>query len=314
MKGANRFFFSALALAALTSASFASLYSDNFDSDHTASYKVNHGPTDDHVNFFFDYSTLGIPTAPHSVGGTTRGLMLYSNTTGGVLGGPSVSPLGLSLTGDYVFKADVWMNFLGPAPAGGSGTTQVAGMGVLTNGTTAQYPGFANGIYFMTTNDGGSSADWRAYAPGHVTSYQDGDPVYYATTRNSSNTYYATKFLGDTPPAAQTALFASQTGKAQAGCIAFAWHESTITKKGNLVTWDVDGLKIATIDITTVSTGGTNISFNYSDTNNGVSTAANSFLTTAIFDNARVESVPEPGTMALLGLGVAAMARKRCKK
>jgi len=314
MKGATRLFLSTLAIASLASASFASLFSDDFDSDHTANYAVNHGPTDDTVNFSFDYSSLGIPSAPHSVGGTTRGLMMYSNTTKAVLGGPSISPLGLSLSGDYVFKADVWMNFLGPMPGGGSGTTQAGGMGVLTNGTSAQYPGVANGVYFLTTNDGGSSADWRAYAPGHVASYQDGDPVYYATTRNSSNSYYASKFLGDAPPAAQAALWATQTGAAQAGCIAFAWHESTITKIGNLVTWDVDGLKIATIDITTVTTGGTNISFNYSDTNGSVSTSPNSFLTTAIFDNAHVESVPEPGTMALLGLGVATVIRKRVKK
>ncbi len=301
-----------LGILGLVAIGSASLFSENFDADHTANWTVNDGPTDDHVNFFFDYSTLGIPSAPNSAGGSTRGLMMYANATAGIFGGFSVSPTGQNFTGDYRVTADIWMNFLGPAPAGGSGTTQLGGMGIGSSGTYANWPGNADGVYFMTTNDGNSSADWRAYSSAAVAGYQNGDPVYYAATRNASDPYYAS-LGGDAPPAAQTTLYASQTGNAQAGCIAFAWHQSIIDVKGGFATWTIDTLPIATVDLSTVTLSGGNIVLNYSDTNSSKSTDPNSFLTTAIFDNVNVESVPEPGTMALLGLGAVALIKRRRK-
>ena len=41
----------------------APLYSQNFEVDDTANWTVNKGPatTDEAHNFFFDYSTVGIP-------------------------------------------------------------------------------------------------------------------------------------------------------------------------------------------------------------------------------------------------------------
>jgi hypothetical protein len=299
-------------------ASAQPLFSDDFDVDHTANWQINNGPTDSDVNVFFDYSTLGIPSAPRSVGGTTRGMRFLVNQSNGIFGGVSASPIGQSFTGDYKVTADVWLNFIGPAPAGGSGTTQVAGMGVMTAGTTPQWPGGTqDSVYFMTTLDGGSSADWRAYSPAAGTSYPDGSPVYFATTRNSSNPYYSV-LGGGTPPPAQTGMWASQTGAAQAGCIAFAWHEMLITKTGNVILFTVKNpangvsLDIARVDITGMNgLGGTNIHLAMSDTNAGSSTDPNNFLNAAIFDNVRV--VPEPATLAALGIGVAALLRRRRK-
>ncbi len=297
---------SMLSMAAIGS---SQLYSDNFDTDTSANWTVNNGPSDGTATFSFDYSTYGIPSAPGS-GGTTRGLRMMANQSGGIFSGLSVSPNGQSFSGDYLLRADVWMNFVGPAPAGGSGTTQLGGMGIGTNGTVAQWPGFANSIYFMTTLDGGSTADWRAYSSAAVASYADGNPVYYATTRNSSNPYYA-PFGGGVPPAAQTALFPNQTGAAQAGCIAFGWHKSIIMKFGNFVTWTVDGLPIARVNLSTVTLSGGNILLNHSDTNAGSSTDPNDFLNATIFDNVRVHAVPEPMTLTALGLGALALMRRR---
>ena len=44
----------------------APVYTENFDADHTANWTVNKGPatTDEAHDFFFDYSTVGIPSAP----------------------------------------------------------------------------------------------------------------------------------------------------------------------------------------------------------------------------------------------------------
>lgn len=85
-----------LALAsALPLTTFAQLYSENFDVDNTANWTVNKGlnPTGSTSNFFFDYSTYGIVSAPGS-GGTTRGLRLDANVANGIFSGQSVSPNG----------------------------------------------------------------------------------------------------------------------------------------------------------------------------------------------------------------------------
>ena len=44
----------------------SSLYMENFEVDHTANWTVNNGPSDEAHDFFFDYSTLGIPASPNS--------------------------------------------------------------------------------------------------------------------------------------------------------------------------------------------------------------------------------------------------------
>ena len=299
-----------LALAAIAP---AQVFSENFDVDHTANWQVNNGPTDGYANFFFDYSTLGIASAPGS-GGTTRGLRMMANRLNGIFGGLSVSPIGKSFSGNYTMTADVWLNFIGPAPAGGTGmgTTQVAGMGIMTSGTAAQWPGFADSTYFMSTLDGNSSADYRAYAPAKPGSYLDADttggqPVYMAGSRNQSNVYYSV-FAGQSAPAAQLALFPTQTGTALNGTTAFGWHKWKIEKTGAIVTWTIDNLKIARVDTTGQVMGGSNIHLNFSDTNAGVS---GSDLNCAIFDNVNV--VPEPATMAALGLGVVALIRRKRK-
>src|SRR5215211_5426478 len=69
---------------------FCQLFSENFDVNPTANWTVNGGPSDEEANFFFDYNTIGIPSAPNSTGGTTRGLKLQANETSAIFGGFSV--------------------------------------------------------------------------------------------------------------------------------------------------------------------------------------------------------------------------------
>ena len=301
-------------VSALPFAASAQLYSENFDVDHTANWTVNNGPSDFNAGFFFDYSTLGISSAPNSVGGTTRGLRLMANQSNGIFSGLSVSPNGQSFSGDYVLTADVWMNFNGPAPVGGSGSTQIGGLGIGTSGTFANWPRFADGVYFMATGDGNSSADYRAYSPVAVGSYADNSGVYAAGTqtgsRNASDPYYA-GFGSNTAPPAQVALFPQQTGTSLIGSQAWEWHEYRVTKTGNVITWHIDGLLIATVDASSFSLGGGNIMLNHSDINATSSTDPNDFLICTIFDNVSV--VPEPATMTVLGLGALALMRRRRK-
>jgi hypothetical protein len=324
MKMSNRALWGAAALFAwwAAGANAAPLFSENFEVDPSANWTANQGPatTDSAVDFFFDYSTVGVPSAPNS-GGTTRGLKMQANQSAGVFGGVSVSPNGLNIAlNNYKVTFDWWANFNGPAPTGGSGSTQLSTFGVGTSGAVPQWPGgVQDSIWFGGTTDGNSSSDWRAYSPTAGTSYLAASGVYAAGTgtspdaRNHSHPYYA-GFGGVAPPAAQTLLYPQQTGLSLVGSAPFEWHEVVIEKSGGNVTWTVDGLLIATVPAAddTVATGN-NIFFGHSDTNATSSTDPNDVnLLFTLIDNVVV--IPEPASAALLGfslLGLAGLARRR---
>ncbi|MEI9865509.1 MAG: hypothetical protein WDN00_13370 [Limisphaerales bacterium] len=137
------------------------LYSQNFDVNDSANWTVNNnGQGVNAANFFFDYSTVGIPSAPNS-GGSTIGLKLGANVGGtgpasGALPGISVSPTGQGFTGNYTLTFDWWQNWLGStttgigSSSGGSGSTQLSTFGILSSGTTANYAGSADGVFFWS--------------------------------------------------------------------------------------------------------------------------------------------------------------------
>lgn len=332
----------ALALSVLlaTTGRAATLYSENFDVDPTAAWTTNNGPSLNSVNYFYDYSTVGIPAAPGS-GGTTRGLKLQGNlnpngltgpgtatspgssyAAGGVFGGLSVSPTGQSFAGDYKLSFNWWGNYNGPVNGGGTGTTQLSTFGIGTAGTAVQWPGAVaatvDSVYFGATLDNGSATDFRAYSSAAPTSYAAGNAVYAAPAGaiNGSNAYYSPTFGGQSAPAAQLALYPLQTGSTAAGTTGFAWHNVVIEKSGTKATWTVNGLLIATVDLSTATLGGGNILFGHSDTNAGASTdATHPALLFTLIDNVVVERVvPEPTSMALIafaGFGLIGIARRR---
>jgi len=292
----------ALALPAISFG--AVMFSENFDVDPTANWTLNGGPSDEAANFFFDYSTVGIPSAPGSVGGTTRGMKLQANQANGIFSGASASPNGQSFQGDYIVQFDWWGNFNGPFPVGGSGSTQMSTFGVGTSGTVVQWPGGTqDSIWFGGTVDGNSASDWRAYSPTAPTRYVDTAPGIYAAgavagSTNGSNAYYA-GFGSNAAPAAQLLLFPQQTGTTGVGSAGMEWHQVEIAKMGGSVTWRVGGVLIATVPVADdTAAGGTNIFFGHSDTNLTSSTDPNDgALLFTLIDNIRV--VPEPGALVV---------------
>ena len=85
------------------------IYTENFDTDASGRWTfLSEAPGDtpahnfgNEADFFFDYSTIGVPAAPRS-GGTTRGLKMEANVPGtGRFTGMSASPIGQAFTADY---------------------------------------------------------------------------------------------------------------------------------------------------------------------------------------------------------------------
>jgi hypothetical protein len=307
----------ALAVVLATQSAFSAsiYYTEDFDVDNSANWTVNDPALSDIlVDFNYDYSAIGVPAAPG--GSSTRGLKMTANNSGGVFSGFSVSPTGESFSGAYQVKFNMWQNYVGPLGPGGSGTTQLSTFGIGTSGTTSFWPGAAvkESVAFGVTLDGGSAADYRAYSSAAPTSYAGGNPVYQSPggTINESGAYYTSAFPSNSAPVAQLGLFPGQTGVTSAGEVSFAWREVTIDVKGGFATWSIDGLPIAKVDLSTVTLGGGNILFGHGDTNAGSSADPNdTLLNVTLIDNVIVSQIPEPTSMALVGLSLIGLLATR---
>jgi hypothetical protein len=284
------------------------VYSQDFESDSTAEWVVNSGSGTNTADFFFDYSTVGVPPAPSSAGGSTRALKLQANMdpatqAGSVSGyGLSVSPLNFGITDNFDMRFDLWLNY----PKSGNGSTQIGGAGYGTAGTAAQIAGRADSIFIGASTDGGSGVDYRVYGPAFSTGYTEqnkidpNDPaspsVFAAGGRNNTAAYYSTNFPGGIPvPQAQTNLIPTQTGLSNVvGTLGLQWREVSLRKVGNLITYRVDGVLIASIDARhSGPLGGQNILFNLYDINGNASTDPSSTNTLfALFDNVRITNFP----------------------
>jgi len=267
---------------------FQTLFFDNFDADSSANWTMNRSSTDCRVTHFYNYSPYGIPSAPNSTGGTTRGVKFEANVSLGVAAAINISPNGQNFGGDYRLRFDLWINANGPFPAGGTGSTQHGTAGIGTAGNRTQWTGAgstADGIWFGADGEGqasDASPDFRAVIN---TSLQASNSGVYAaglgpSARRCYDPYYATTF-----PAGQTApVIQGQSGSLASGTIGFAWRDVVITRVGNKVEWFIDGLKIASI---TSPMSSSNIFIGYWDAFNSLSSNTN--LSFGMFDNVRVE-------------------------
>ncbi len=284
-------------------AATGTLFADAFEVDSSASWNINASAAQSDAAFAFDYSTVGIPPAPHSSGSTTLGLKLRANSP--VLGaalfsGISVSPKNQNFTGDFRMRYDLWLNFPGPFPGGGAGSTQLGTAGI-TSGTRSVWPGGAltprDSVYFAIDGDGGTTPDVRIYTNGSAV-LTTGSGVYSSGTQasagNTEDAYYSV--FGRLPaPAAQLSGFASQTGLTALGAPGMAWHDVVITKLGDTLTWTIDGLSIATVNAAKYDfTLSTNIFVGHSDINTGQTTIGLDAVHFGLVDNLVVESLPAP--------------------
>jgi len=301
------------------------LFSDDFDTDTSGSYTINKSSADTLAEFEFDYSAVGIPSAPNSIGGSTLGLKLKANValpnSGEAI---NLSPTGGSFTGNYRMQFDMWINVNGPLPGGGAGSTEfvTAGVGVTATKVQSTLSGStAEGAWFAVDGEGGSSIDFRAMRGTSIQTAATG--AYAAGTgtapdaRNSSHPYYHTTYPGgQMAPSLQQTMFPGptpgmdQTGSLAIGTVGFGWRQVVISKVGPDVFWEMDGLLIATLR--SAAMPGNNIFVGYQDIFT-TSTSDNPDMSFGLIDNLVVE-VPEPTTwmLGLLGgTGLFFMLRRR---
>ncbi len=220
------------ALFAVATTSHAQIiYTNTFYTDDSANWVTNYssanGPANTLVDLNFDYTTVGIPIAPHAAefGGDTvhHGLKISPDivATTGLIGtaavpGASVSPINFSISENFDMHADMWINYNGNGVAsppvviggGGSGDTVLYGCGYGTAGTEAIVAGEVDCIFCASTTDTGSSAQMRMYGPSAVgvASYQSfayqnsgtltplfpGDPYVYNNPTGTRSFYSTT--------------------------------------------------------------------------------------------------------------------------
>jgi hypothetical protein len=112
--------------------------------------------------------------------------------------------------------------------------------------------------------------------------------------RNSSTQLYQDNFGGVQAPAAQVTEYPQQLGTTPLGSIGMEWHEVEVAKVGNSVTWTMDGVLLATVDMTNFveQPDGTNIALGHADINAGSSTEPDRFdLQFSLFDNVEVVAI-----------------------
>ena len=272
-------------------------FADNFDTDTAANWMVNQSSADTQVTFNYDYSADGIPAAPNSGSGTTRGVKFEANRFNGVAAALNISPTGQSFGGNYRLRFDLWINANGPFPGGGVGSTEHFTAGLGTAGNRVQWTGAgstADGHWFVVDGEGGSTDTTTTSLPDYgalsgMTLFAAATGVYAAGTgsnsRGNGNAYYTAQFPGVAAPAWQQSNYPQQTGTLAAGSVGFAWRDVIISRTGTTVEWFVDGLKLATINNAALTAS--NVFVGYWDSFASISD--NMALSFGLVDNVRVE-------------------------
>lgn len=275
------------------------LFSDDFDTDTTANWTVVDGSVsgtpDFGVLFNYDYSQKGIPAAPNSSGGTTRGVWMTVNKDDvAEQAAVSIFPTGKSFSGNYALRFDMWLGYNGPA-YGGTGSTEFATFGLNHSGDLAQWSLSADsdgGFFFAVTGEGGAARDWRAYvgspggAPLELQSAsggfldRDGNGGIENEAVTGNGPTNPLRFMFPAPPFGTPEV----PGK--------RWVQGEVRQQDGRITWSMNGYVIAERDFDALSGSG-NISLGNMDIFASIADPkADNFV---VFDNVRVVNLDVTG-------------------
>lgn len=262
-------------------------WADDFDTNTAAAWTIVTGGSGDLATFNFDYGTLGIPSAPHTSGGTTRGLKLEANTTAGAAApsGISIYPTGQVFSDDFTLQWDMYVSWATPD------STEYACVGINHDGTklaaSAEVTTDTDGVFFAASGDGGAA----------VGTYPTDDTI------KDYNAFYG---VDGAAPSRQPVphwdnahpllldLFPTVSGDpvgdSQAGAPGRQWVTGTITQRDGVITWSLNGVVLYTESNESGFDAG-DIMLGLFDRDAVQNTSGNAFV---VFDNVRV-SVPADG-------------------
>ena len=268
-----------------TSVSGQILYEENFDDGQAGTrWSFSSVGGVNGVNFAFDYSAAGIPSAPNGTG--TTGLRFDSNLgPTGASSGIVAFPDGQSFSVPHVLTFDLWMNVEGTA------TTEFAVFGIGHTTSVAQTPTSGtpgigpmdNGINYALTGDNGAARDVRVYVDGAELTGAAGG--FAGALQSTQNAPYNEAYLAPIP--------------------GNQWLEVEVLALSDRTILSVNG-NVWAETLTTPGSG--NIMLGYMDVFTSVAPGA----VFGVYDNVMV-AVPEPGTYGVI-LGIAALLAMLAKR
>jgi photosystem II stability/assembly factor-like uncharacterized protein len=251
------------------------------------------GPMDFKAIFGFDYSTVtyptNIPPAPHSTGGTTKGLYLTVNKdTTNAAAAVNLYPVGQTFSGNFALQFDMWINWRDIDTS-----TEHALFGINHSGDLTNRIGQASsdGLFFAVEGEDDSlptSTTLRDYSV--FRGGGSGAPV-LMTTNNT--TFGPAPLLGpqfENYNPGFVALFPPKTipgfGTTPAGTAGLGWVRGEVRQVNDRITWLLNDTIIAQYTNLFAYTNG-NILIGYNDNFNSTGDSNNFVL----FDNIRVTPV-----------------------
>ena len=304
-----------------TPAMSAVLFSDQMNAASAAGWTVlSDGGlgVDNKATFGYDYSVMGIPEAPNSAGGdtATSGVRLEARLTGAGNRILNLFPNGQNFAGAHTLQFDVWMNtsILDPGSA-----TEFVGGGIGYDGATVD---IGSGVQAIMTGEGGSGSDYRAFKSdsGNPSVYFLDHPEMYGGSRNASAAHWLGYLPGGVPAPAVQGVGTSNNGTPQWQWVTMHWQTT-----GNGAVWM--GLEKPGAGFTNgIAKVNCNVSVDGNVNDQGCTTSGNISVFYADFfgsinldplhqfgvvDNVIVTDLPEPASLALMGLGGLMMLRRR---
>jgi D-alanyl-D-alanine carboxypeptidase len=300
--------------------------SDNLDSNTSANWFIATNKSDSRATWAFDYSLRadksgpGVPQNPYYTG-STKALKLEANISSGTaINVITLSPKTINISGDFQLRFDAWHNFTGPAPGGGTGSTEFMSAGICSPGNALTWPtnSLNCGVFVAQDSDGGVAAvnavtpDYGIYTNRNATTaaqlVSTNTGCYVAANGANPATWhgnsYYTNISGSTAPSFPTTETqstmtgaANQTGTEVVGAFALKWHEVILRKTGSgtgttNIDWFIDGFRIASVTNAFTPANGTNISIGYLDAFGSVAATNFEF---GLFSNLKVESFTGAG-------------------